>query len=469
MSTACRKFFKNLSMYSNIPLLVYEPESNTMLRYKSGACKALPVPAVLERSLHEEETVIGFFSKGGSKTIVYFLRAVVDGVKCVCVIKDTWLGESINEFFKAYSLFSASIAERVDEFKEKDNLIGSIYRFLFDADPIVGNDASSIATIRKEMEDKVNEFRSIVQEKEAVIWESNSKFERVASDLREANSHIRALRSNYDSMRVLLDRVDTPLYYMSDDYTILNANKAAASFVNIDDPAELVGKKCYKYFFSASEPCSFCKLKAVFTMGDSYSCTVNTEDSQRTKPYEIYFFPISDHSGVVSSCGCMISDKSDVIEMETSMAKVKEQLKSLKKSKIADINEIQELKKLYNELSSDHALLLRQCGEMSNTIEKYKAERNSNAMLGEVAVKYKNEIARLNEEIRTANRNFKNLQLQYLELRKRSFFQIERLIKIMDSPKYYVSNSELREALRVLKSSVNELKRKEALQEDKTF
>ena len=43
-----------------------------MLRYKDGSYKTMPVPAVLEKSLQEEETVIGFFSKGGSKTIVYF-------------------------------------------------------------------------------------------------------------------------------------------------------------------------------------------------------------------------------------------------------------------------------------------------------------------------------------------------------------------------------------------------------------
>ena len=85
----------------------------------------------------------------------------------------------------------------------------------------------------------------------------------------------------------------------------------------------------------------------------------------------------------------------------------------------------------------------------------------------ELLEKYKNELAHLNEELLTYKRNLKNLQLQYSDLRKRSFFQIERLIKIMDSPKYYVSNSELREALRVLKSSVNELKRVEALNENK--
>ena len=57
MSTSCRKFFKNLSMYSNSSLLVYEVDSKIMLRYKDGSYKTMPVPAVLEKSLQEEETV----------------------------------------------------------------------------------------------------------------------------------------------------------------------------------------------------------------------------------------------------------------------------------------------------------------------------------------------------------------------------------------------------------------------------
>ena len=463
MSTACRKFFKSLSMYSNVPILVYEPGANTMLRYKSGAYKTMPVPEVLERSLHEDETVIGFFSKGGSKTIVYFLRSVIDGVKCVCVVKDTWLGDGINDFFKAYFSYSAAAAERIEEFKEKDNLISNLYRFLFDADPIIGDDVSSVQAIRKEMEDKINELRNIVHEKDAVIWETNSKLERIASDFREANSQIRLLRTNYDSMRVLLDRAELPLYCISEDYIVLNANKSSAAFARINDPIELIGKKCYEVFLGAEEPCSWCKLKQVFTTGESY---VYIGDIA-SKRYDISFFPIADQTGKITSCGCMITDNSGTHEMEISMNRVKEQLKNLKKSKIADINEIQELKKLYDDLSRDHALLLKQCGEMSGTIEKLKATKSDNTLSSEAAVKYKNELAHLNEELLTYKRNLKNLQLQYSDLRKRSFFQIERLIKIMDSPKYYVSNSELREALRVLKSSVNELKRVEALNENK--
>lgn len=457
MSTSCRKFFKNLSMYSNSSLLVYEVDSKIMLRYKDGSYKTMPVPAVLEKSLQEEETVIGFFSKGGSKTIVYFLRAVVENIKCVCVVKDTWAGESINDFFKAYSAYCTSVSHSVGELSEKDSMIINIYRLLFDADPEHFTSETEASSIRKEIEEKINELRNVINEKEAVIWESEGKLERLSSDLREANGQIRILRNNYDSIRVLVDNADTPLFYISYDYNIVNANKAAAIFSQHDNPIDLVGKKCYEVFFNVNEPCSWCRLEQVTTTGESFTCTVSADSNNLSKPLEIYFFPITDSAGDVTSCGCMLSDKTNAMEMEISMAKVKDQLRTLKKAKITDINEIQELKKIYYDLSRDYAALVKRNEEMAEIIEKLKVSKPEDNSVG-----MKNELAHLHEEVRNYKISFKNLQSQYLDLRKRSFFQIERLIKIMDSPKYYVSHSELKEALKVLKTSLNELKRNES-------
>lgn len=456
MSTGCRKFFKSLSMYSNFPLLVFESEQKTMLRYKDGAYKTMVAPAVLEKSLHEEDTVIGFFSKGGNKTIVYFLRMTIDNVKCVCVVKDTWAGECINDFFKAFSSYCTSITQSMGELSEKDSIIFNMHRLLFDADPEDMNSDEAISSIKSEIENKINELRNTINEKDAVIWESDTKLERLSSDLREAHGQIRILRNNYDSMRVLVDNANTPLYYISYDYNILNANRASANFAQLDDPIDMVGKKCYEVFFGSSEPCSWCRLEQVTTTGESYTCTVGADINNLSKPLEICFFPITDSSGDVTSCGCMLSDKTNAMEMEISMARVKDQLRTLKKSKITDINEIQELKKIYYDLSRDYAAVVKRNEEMSDIIEKLKVNKPEENSVG-----MKNELAHLHEEIRNYKISYKNLQLQYLDLRKRSFFQIERLIKIMDSPRYYVSNTELKEALRVLKTSLNELKKNE--------
>ena len=437
MSTACRDFFKKLSMFSGVPLIVYEQEAGVMLRYSGGTYRTIPVPDVLECSLKEEDTVIGFFSKGGNKTIVYFLRTVIEGVKCACVIKDSWFGENINAFFQTWSAYclSSGVAPDVQP--------------------------AGIAPSDDEDLDDVSEgsgdMHGAAEGRGAELQEAKQKLESVSQELAKANDRMKIMQAGYDSARMLAEIVEAPLYYISPDFTIFYANKAALSFANVDDMDSLIGRRCHDAFFGSSERCAWCKLEQVITTGESFLCSVEAETAVGVKTLDVRFFPITDPVGGVTGCGGMIFDKADTAETESSTAKMSEQLASLKKAKLADMREIHEMKEAYRVLSQDYSELVSRSEEMAITIEMLKADVSTEKI--PVSSDDARELAEARREISKQKRAMSNLQGKYDDLRSRAFFQMDRLIGVLSSPRYYASNSEVKDAIRVLKTGLEELKK----------
>ncbi len=420
MSITCGEFFKNLSETSSVSFMVYEPETGVMTRYREGLSEAVPVPEALRPSLEDDDTIVGFFAKNSQRVVVYFLRAVIGGVKCVCVVRDGKSRKNLNDFFRAYA----------------GMLSGSFRR-----------------------PDSAGKSGGLTEDKDAEIAEARLRADALVSRLEEARKTLDMMRRSRDKLRILIDSVESPLYSVSPDYVIFQANKAASSFAGMEKITELIGKKCHKAFFGKDEPCPWCKQGEVRRTGESLVEEFAVERNGRTRNLSVYFFPVAEESGETVGWGGIIVDKTEAVEKEASITKVREQLKTFKKSKISDMNELETVKRDYADLSMNYTALLGRSEKMKKTLESLMAKDSTKEMLAwkTELQEYKNKLARSYDAIKNYQRNVENLQLKYSDLNKRTFFQMERLINVMNS-KYGASEGDIGAAIKLLNRNMAELK-----------
>jgi len=248
--------------------------------------------------------------------------------------------------------------------------------------------------------------------------------------MEEAQESVRVLRHSRMKMMKLLDGLKMPLFSVSSDYLIINANKALADFLGTTNIPQIIGKKCYEVIHGRSEPCSFCRMAEIIAGENVGSQNIRIDKENETQHFEHHMFPVYDQAGELNEFGEFMFDITENFHLVQSIEKYKERVKTFQKAEVDKMNEIGDLKKAYKDLEKNYDEVFLKNRKMSKALEKLFADDNINELL---KLRQENKDIK-NKLVRsaTALKNFQStLELQqekYNDLSKRTVYQLERLI-----------------------------------------
>lgn len=282
-------------------------------------------------------------------------------------------------------------------------------------------------------EEDIDQLNRDIQEKNEIVMAKDTKIAKTRFYLEEMTELVKVVKKSRDKIMTLTDFITVPMYSVSSERTLVHANNALASYVKSSSVAKIVGKSCYKLVFGFEEPCPWCQLEKVQKTGLGTTIGVMLNNGGKRSNIELTIFPILDSTGTLIDCGEFLVDKTDTFELAQSLKKFKEQVMSFKRAKISGMNEIQDVKKAYDELSANYDLVVARNNKLSQALESLLVQDNSKDVIHartEIA-EYKASINRANGILNNYKRNLEDLQSKYSTLHKQTFFQIERLINVV--------------------------------------
>lgn len=284
-------------------------------------------------------------------------------------------------------------------------------------------------------EEDIEQLNKDIQEKNDIVRAKDTKIAKTRFYLEEMTELVKVVKKSRDKIMTLTDFITVPMYSVSSERTLVHANNALASYIKSPSVAKIVGKSCYKLVFGFEEPCPWCQLEKVQKTGLGTTIGVMIDNGGKRSNIELTIFPILDSTGTLIDCGEFLVDKTDTFELAQSLKKFKEQVMSFKRAKISGMNEIQDVKKAYDELSANYDLVVARNNKLSQALESLLVQDNSKDVINartEIA-EYKASINRANGILNNYKRNLEELQSRYSTLNKQAFTQIERLINVVKS------------------------------------
>ncbi len=278
--------------------------------------------------------------------------------------------------------------------------------------------------------------------------------------MEEAQESVRVLRHSRMKMMKLLDGLKMPLFSVSSDYLIINANKALADFLGTTNIPQIIGKKCYEVIHGRSEPCSFCRMAEIIAGENVGSQNIRIDKENETQHFEHHMFPVYDQAGELNEFGEFMFDITENFHLVQSIEKYKERVKTFQKAEVDKMNEIGDLKKAYKDLEKNYDEVFLKNRKMSKALEKLFADDNINELL---KLRQENKDIK-NKLVRsaTALKNFQStLELQqekYNDLSKRTVYQLERLINTVNK-KSVVTDKELGTLLKMVTDEIKSVRR----------
>jgi two-component system cell cycle sensor histidine kinase/response regulator CckA len=121
-----------------------------------------------------------------------------------------------------------------------------------------------------------------------------------------------ALRRAEREKALLLDSISEFVTYQGRDLCIVWTNRAAAEFVG-DEPADLVGRPCYKAFQHRDGPCAECPVVRAMNTGQPQDAKMAMPDGRVLR---VRGYPVRDASGEIVGAVEVASDISDREELE---------------------------------------------------------------------------------------------------------------------------------------------------------
>ena len=107
------------------------------------------------------------------------------------------------------------------------------------------------------------------------------------------------LLQSRNKLRALFDNIPLSMYIIDERYTLEAINLSRSNLAG-EQPAELVGKKCYRALFQRDEPCSFCLVDQTLLGGEDTHQSLKREvDNHLTQDWEISTYPIFSDDGKV--------------------------------------------------------------------------------------------------------------------------------------------------------------------------
>lgn len=243
------------------------------------------------------------------------------------------------------------------------------------------------------------------------------------------------LRQDSDKMSELVNGLSQPIFTVNAAHNITVANRALLAFCGYSGFDEVSGRPCHSAVYNHGKRCSWCMVDEVKKTGEptQVSVTIGEEGSGSERFADVTFFPIFSGSGQVVEVAEFISDKTEAVELSTSVSKFKEKLKDFKKARIDDMNEINDVKKAYQELSGEHEKVVDRNNKMMKVVERLVSEDKARELLAvrTELMEVRNKLYRSTEMIKNYKYQLDEQLLKYSDLNKRTFLQMERLLNIM--------------------------------------
>lgn len=284
----------------------------------------------------------------------------------------------------------------------------------------------------KEKDEEIELLNKTISEKNEIVKAKDAKIAKTRFYLEEMTELVKVVKKSRDKIMTLTDFITVPMYSVSSERVLVHANNALATYVKAPSVTKIVGKSCHKLIFGLEEPCPWCQLEKVQKSGSSTTVGVIVNDAGKRRNIELTIFPILDSTGTLIDCGEFIVDKTDTFELAQSLQKFKEQVMSFKRAKISGMNEIQDVKNAYDELSGNYDLVVARNTKLSQALESLLVQDNNK----EVA-NAKNELSeskatihRYSGMITNYKKNLEELQAKYATLNRQTFLQMERLINV---------------------------------------
>lgn len=285
----------------------------------------------------------------------------------------------------------------------------------------------------KEKDEEIEQLSKAVSEKNEILKEKDAKIAKTRFYLEEMTELVKVVKRSRDKIMTLTDFITVPMYSVSGERLLVHANNALAAYVKAPSVAKIVGKSCHKLIFNLDEPCPWCQLEKVQKSGSSTTVGVIVNDAGKRRNIELTIFPILDSTGTLIDCGEFIVDKTDTFELAQSLQKFKEQVMSFKRAKISGMNEIQDVKNAYDELSNNYDLVVARNNKLSQALESLLVQDNNKEVISakNEAAEYKATAHRYSGMINNYKKNLEELQAKYVTLNRQTFSQIERLINVV--------------------------------------
>ena len=123
MSDFFGKIVAKISTLAGFPLMVYEADSQTMMRYSDSAAETISVPPSITPYLGNDSDFFHSQNVGDKILYLYFLRCVFDGKKYVFVINDAPSRVKLGRFFLAFSAVVREICANRDALTERIKIL----------------------------------------------------------------------------------------------------------------------------------------------------------------------------------------------------------------------------------------------------------------------------------------------------------------------------------------------------------
>ncbi len=135
------------------------------------------------------------------------------------------------------------------------------------------------------------------------------------------------LESTLRQMTTIIETIPGSLTVMDTDYRILAANNSARMMRRIKDGAEMIGSRCYDYYYNRRSVCPWCVIPDVLRSGKPSSIISTPGDirEQKTgKAVKIFTAPIQDNEGAITSIIEYMVDISDLRKKEEEAIRLKD-------------------------------------------------------------------------------------------------------------------------------------------------
>ncbi|WP_022851051.1 hypothetical protein [Limisalsivibrio acetivorans] len=312
----------------------------------------------------------------------------------------------------------------------------------------------------KILEKKIDEYETNLAESDDKVRELELELEEKTQALVENEESVDILRNSRSKMLKLLDGMPMPLFSIGLDYKVRNVNKASGDFAEVDKLNEMVGGICYKVIFGYDEPCPWCKMNSIVEEGlDSTNEHIEvTKDGKRLR-LEQNMYPIHDREGNIDEIGEHLVDMTEQYEIINNLESARDQVRKFKKAKLGDLNEKEELKKAYGELSENYDSLMEKYQKMSKAMEKLLSEDKMNELLRTRAenAELRNKLSRAASALRNYQTNLEQSTNRFSELNKKTTYQLERLINIINN-KNVLKQEDIQRSLAFANSEIERIK-----------
>jgi PAS domain-containing protein len=336
-----------------------------------------------------------------------------------------------------YKEVLANIEEHKSLIQDKELELSALSERMSGLNEALSERATQIEQISHELEEKeqaYEEQRVKVDTLTEEVEKSTVQVKELSKRSGELAGLNSILRKSRDKFSELVNGVAYPIFTVDENNIVVTSNKAFIKMCGKRSLVEVAGKSCFSMVGQA-EACSWCAKDTVREQKNPVRVSVSTGQGSGVRHLDITFLPNLDPEGNVIEIAEMIDDNTENIELMSSVSKFKEKLRDFKRARIEDMNEVQELKRAYMNLSSAHDLLVGKNHKMLRVIERLATEDKARELLTTRTelLELRNKLLRATEMIKNYKYQLDEQTLRYGDLNRRTFLQMEKLFNLIKS------------------------------------